>query len=247
LKINLFTPQPIIITLTLILLVTVHSPLFAKCTPENSVKPENAIRFSVHDSSEFETLYESPKTISFQVFEKTVKGESRLFAKGDYHAVYPIKMKYIQRIMENIDGQENFQKSIAESKVICSDTNTQSAYYKQKLKTQFGFLFFKAQYHNIINLYVPKNQDKDTYGMWFTLEKSLDNKMMQSRGSWFLKEVEVNGKACTYIRYFLYNGFEEETFGLRGALKNFSEGEVKKTLDNIYSASNKLKKNGNRF
>jgi hypothetical protein len=207
--------------------------LWAECKPSSDTAFDFQVRFSVADQADFSAIFNNPKSIENLVYEQRFKGEYRVVAETDFHAVYPIELRFIEQVIKEIDDQENISPSIAESRLICSSTVEQYPYFRQRLLTKFSFLVFTATYENILNIFYELPPD-NTFRVKFTLDDSIDGQMLRSCGSWYLEPVFINGEKHTYFRYYNMNMFTEEPTGLRFALEHLLAGQIRKTLEGVY-------------
>jgi hypothetical protein len=207
----------------------------AQCRPNSSDVGGFVTRYSIPSGTDLEALLEDPTALENRVYEERIDGENRTAAVADYHVVYPVSFRDLRRVLLDLENQEEVISSVSDSRVECSALDQWPHYYRQRLITEFGFLFFSAQYDNRIHVFVESTGGRSELRQKFVLAEALDDKMLRSRGSWYLESVRVNGRPATYLRYYYENAFAESPAGLQFALNRFSEGEVRKTLDSLYN------------
>ncbi len=185
-------------------------------------------------------IFKRPRAITDRAYKDFSSGEEHVVGEVDYHAVYPVDLKYYADALMNLDGQKRIQPRVVGSSVLCSNERIVPNYYRMRMTVQIKFLFFHSTYESLFNIYIHTPSPESEYRQVMTLYESLDEKLVVSRGTWFLKEIEVDGRTATYVRYYYKNGFTSDAGGLKMVLKRFSKRQVRQTMNNFYKEAERL-------
>ncbi len=218
-------------------------PGFGQCEPGTT-----RLRVSTREThltvAEYEDageLLNRPTAIIDRTYKEYVSGEPHIFGKVDYHAIYPVSLDLYAEALMDLNGQQRMQPRVSGSRVICSNTDSRPHYHRMRMTVRIKFLFFKSRYDSVYNIFVHTPDPVDEYRQEMTLYESLDGKLVSSQGSWYLKEVEVDGRKATYVRYYYETGFTSSSGGLRFVLERFSKRQVSETMDSFYQEAERLK------
>lgn len=222
--------------------------LSAQCSPSIeelsrtvALAPSMAGEIEAPDDRLLNEIRNAP-TIIFNRTEYSELEEGEfLVSEAAVHAAYPVPMEFLYRAIVDVDEHASFMPSVTQSSAVCGGGSGDSGGsgerevdpIRQHITTSFGFLFFRATYDNVVDIYVRRDPQRRSALIWHTLHESLDGKLQELGGLWYLEEERLEGQTVTYIQRRSRTVFSEEPVGLRAALNAFSSNQLKKLLDAV--------------
>ena len=185
---------------------------------------------TVADGADFRALLQNPTVISFTV--DTAPPTSATTASiGDLHAVYPVPIDAMWRVVSDYNGYPEFAPRVIRSRA--TRISEEPSIWRQRLTLSFRVLFFGSDYDYYLEVVEPP-LGPDRFAMYYRMDESLDGRLSDVAGSWFLQAVEIDGEEHTYVRYFNSIFFAQDQFGLRMALRNLGARDLKMAMDAFY-------------
>ena len=156
--------------------------------------------------SSFKKLLNNPTDIESHI-EQIVNNKTKLLdTLFDLHAILEIPIHSLTNNILDLENEQNvyprmiFSKDLTPTKPLCSP-------HLQEVKTQFKMGRIEETY-NYIFYKVPVINDDGSILIKWNLYNSIDGKFEFSYGSWFLKEIFIDGKKYTYVRNYVHYGMK---------------------------------------
>jgi hypothetical protein len=165
--------------------------------------------------------------ISHEVGEERIEGKKRVVAELGMHAVFDVPLEYLSAALHSTASLEEFVPGVKQSRLLC-EADGDPPYFRQRLRTSFGVLFFRSGYDAVMEMRIHDGSDE--YRCRFELRRSVDGKLLRIHGSWYARPVQVDGQERAYIRYHVRNVFAKKQLGLKMVLRRFSAWQVRRTL-----------------
>ena len=192
---------------------------------------------------DYAALMQNPTELSFTV-DTSPPPPATTASVGDLHALYPVPLALMREVVTDYNAYPSFapRVTVSSAQRIGDDPPT----WNQRLTLSFRVLFFGSDYDYYITVTEPPLSDNphgnsEEFAMHYRMERSLDGKLSDVAGSWYLRAVEINGVEHTYARYFNSIHFAHDQFGLRLALRNLGARDMKLAMDAFYREAERRK------
>lgn len=190
--------------------------------------------FTMAPDADLAELLKNPTKISFAV-DTSPPSPATTSTLGDLHAVYPVSLAAMRETITDYNNYPEFAPRVTQSDAV--RTGEDPVTYRQRLTLSFRVLFFGSDYDYYLTVTetpVCRVDGVAEFGMHYRMQESLDGRLSDVEGSWYLRAVEIDGVEHTYARYFNSIFFAEDQFGLRLALRNLGARDLKNTMDAMY-------------
>ncbi len=200
--------------------------------------------FTMAPGADPAALLNTPTEISF-VVDTSPPAPATTSTLGDMHAVYPVSICVMSEVITDYNNYPRFAPRVTQSRAVRTADNPPT--YRQRLTLSFRVLFFGSDYDYYLTVTetplcrADAAPDTDAapapgseFGMHYRMQESLDGRLSDVEGSWYLRAVEIDGVQHTYVRYFNSIFFAEDQFGLRLALRNLGARDLKNTMDAMF-------------
>lgn len=190
--------------------------------------------FSMEPQADPVALLKNPTEISF-VVDSSPPAPATTATIGDLHAVYPVPLAVMREVITDYNNYPRFAPRVTQSHAV--RTGNAPATYRQRLTLSFRVLFFGSDYDYYLTVTetpLCRPNGVDEFGMHYRMRESLDGRLSDVEGSWYLRAVQIDGVEHTYARYYNSIHFAEDQFGLRLALRNLGARDLKNTMDAMY-------------
>ncbi len=200
------------------------------------------VRYGIPAGTDLTALVNKPTLIDMQVktFNDPATGESRLSGFGEAEAVYDVPLQAVLDVLTDYPGQKAYSPRLLDVKVEYQDPHRAVVY--QDIGIYFlGFKFGSRVRSEIL----VDDLGPGEVGIRARLLESLDHNLFDSFSSWYLKEVDVDGKTMLYLRNFTSPGLRKPFFGIGAILKIFTPPELTGQIENtVKEALKRLKAQG---
>ncbi len=246
-------PRVTALAAIIVLLFATPAPAGAEELPAAADRPEavtNALidslfdgsRLAVSPDTEFNDLLETPTELDFGVERGDLDEDGYVtLTWSDLNAVYPVPLEAFRAVLLDFDSHADFVPRVVESPA--EQVAADPPRWQQRVKLSFRFLGFGADYafhteHQIV-LDRGTNPERHTngpveFGLRFRMFDTETETLTDSGGTWYLKELSINDRPHTYVRYTNFAAFGRSIVGLRLALRNFGLRDVKSVMDAYY-------------
>ncbi len=170
-----------------------------------------------------------------EFWQWTEKGEERAAFYTDYHAVYPLPVESFISVFTDHENEDKVFPRMSYT----SDLNPNKSIYQphfQEVKMGFKFLGVGDSYHYIVYR-IPEWYSDGSFCVYWSLVHSFDNKYAELYGSWYVKEIERDGKPHTYVRNYVETEMRNPPGMLKTVTHLFGENMVRGFFDAAYSAA----------
>jgi len=190
-------------------ILTPQQRAFVKSIPVSSGPLDNRsgkfdTRYVEAPFDSVEAIYENPTVTNMAM--KTFP-DGRVEAQADVHGIFPVEPMAMARAIATY-GQYN----LISHRTIFSEDRSPAVgpfeYHKQIQMISASFLGIGKTYLFVTNDY-SERLSSSSYGFKWNLERSFQNAFYLLDGSWYLRAVAYQGRACTYVRYFNQTGFNQ--------------------------------------
>ena len=149
-----------------------------------SIHPEPAPDYTPSE------LLENPETIEYEVITSGLEGDAKLASYGDFHAVFPVPLRTFRNVVNDLDSHSGFVPRMVKSE---SEPlpDKPGALYTTTLR--FKVLFIKAEFTTTTHVKTEGLEGKRSTTVSM-LAHSHNDRISESRESWYIEAVEMNGK-----------------------------------------------------
>ncbi|MBN1648527.1 MAG: hypothetical protein JW874_10900 [Spirochaetales bacterium] len=157
----------------------------------------------------------------------------------DYQFIADVPLAKIRKVFELRDKYVDIYPRLIEYKwTEISDSGNGRIILEDEL-VGVNILGIQSAYHYILRTQQIDPGKYSGCGMFWQLEKSLDDKIARITGSWYLQEIMLDGRKCTYMRYYNETFFTKLSSAQKGILKQFTGSDMKKMFISIADAARK--------
>ena len=203
--------------------------------------PEFEHRFGIAEQGFDSTLIRNPVRVDKLVEGFSENGDRRLLTITDMHALYPVPLESVVRVLTSYGSFYMFYRRLVRSTDLTPE-NGPFDYHRLRNVSRAGALGIEREYDYTIRIFTELTQLGAFRQKW-RLETSNDGRLYAAYGSWYLEEVELEGKGYTYLRYFNATGFIEVPVGLETIMNTFMEADIKKVFRETVDAAQALEAN----
>ena len=204
-------------------------------------------RLAVSPDTSFQHLLEEPTELDFGVERGDLDEDGHVtLTWSDLHVVYAVPLEAFRAVLLDFDSHADFVPRVVESPA--EQVDTEPPRWRQRVKLSFRFLGFGADYafHTEHQIEFDRGANPDRhptghpndqpnqpteFGLRFRMVDTTTETLVDSGGTWYLKEVFINDRPHTYVRYTNFAAFGRSIVGLRLALRNFGLRDVKSVMD----------------
>ena len=187
-------------------------------------------RLSIHDNTDVQSLLENPTAIDWEV-DTSPDPPATTAALGDMHAVYPVRAHDFWQVVRDYNNYTDFAPRVEQSRA--DRVGDDPPRFEHRLELSFRVLGFGADYEYYLDVVEPALEDGE-FAMTYELSRSLDGKLHDVTGSWYISEIQVDGEPHTYARYVNRIYFAEDQFGMRMALRSLGRRDLINTMNAMY-------------
>ncbi|MGO8694882.1 MAG: hypothetical protein ACLQMF_14565 [Rectinemataceae bacterium] len=190
--------------------------------------PDFDVRYGVPSGADLKALIGKPTLIDMQVktFHDPASGELRLSGFGEAEGVYDVPLQAVLDVLTDYPGQKVYSPRLLDVKVEYQDQHRAVVYQ------DIGINFFGIKFGSRVRSEIIVDElGPDEVGIRARLLESVDHNLFDSFSSWYLKEVEVDGKEMLYLRNFTSPGLRKPFIGIAGILKIFTPPELKGQIE----------------
>lgn len=202
----------------------------AQLTPPDEFKMRTSVA-----SSDISSLSITAQKISDSFEDWQEKGKDRVNLHTDYHALYPLPIESFIAVLIDIENEDSVYPNMTYTKDLTPNRDWNEARY-QEVVNSFSFLGIGEKYHYIVYRKPTWYPDGSFTSHW-TLVKSVDEKYKTLYGSWFVKEVMLEGKPHTYVRNFVETEMIDPPPLLKTVRSIFGKATVRRFFDSLYEAA----------
>lgn len=213
------------------LLIAGALPLLAQDESQAAAAPDPypgfRARYGIPEGTDLAALVSKPTLIGMTVnsFRDPATGERRMSGFGEAHAVYDVPLQAVLAVLTDYPGQKQYSPRLLEVKVEYQDA--QRAVVYQDIGIVFLGIKFGSRVRSEI---IVDDLGPGEVGIRARLLESLDHNLFESFSSWYLKEVQVDGKTMLYLRTFTSPGLRNPFIGVASVVKSFTPPELRGQL-----------------
>lgn len=219
--------MPVLIVASIIAFVA--PPLSAQQQCEAPVPPPALPELSLPDSQVPSGLTENigrPELVEKFVGEP--EGEGEIMVTGHMHAVFSTPLQVFVSAATDFESHVDFFRRLVEVETLCSDNDS---YLRVRQELSFRVFGFGSDYEHELHYFMTDEiESRGEYTIRWKLAESLDRKHTDIYGGWFFREITLDGRPHTYVAYSTTSVFRENQFGLRTALNNLGERDIRNVI-----------------
>ncbi len=195
---------------------------------QDAVRTVPGDHFSVAPFDDPANLREQPRELIYRVQTEELPPGVILVNTAEYDYLTEVRLADLREAITALDDYDDFGPRVAKSNGMpLTQAEAGRRSWLQELTLSFRVLFFGEVYDYILRLDEVDLDIPGSYGVEWRLESSLDGKFHDVRGGWFLREIVVDGRSETYVRYWNRTDFADGSAGLETALKWFGPRDVR--------------------
>jgi hypothetical protein len=186
-------------------------------------------------ANDLSSLSTTAQKISTSFDEWREKDTDRVNLHTDYHALYPLAIESFIAVLLDLENEAKVYPNITYTNDLTPGRDWNEAHY-QEVVNSFSFLGIGAKYHYIVHR-VPTWHQDGTFTSHWALVHSIDNKYETLFGSWYVKEVHLNGRPHTYVRNYVETEMINPPPFLKTIRGIFGRTTVRRFFDSLYEAA----------
>lgn len=183
----------------------------------------------------FEDLDEKAREIDsgYRVWEQG--DEKRISFFTDFHAVYPLKIERFIPIFLEHENEDVVFPGMNFTRDLSKNLPPTEPHFQEVL-IAFGFLSIEVEYHYIVYR-VPTWYPDGSFSLHWALVHSFGGDHAKLFGSWYVKPVEKNGKAATYVRNYVQTEMINPPLFTKSLVNLLGQSNVRDYFDALYRAA----------
>ncbi len=218
------------------------APAWTQCAPSipmNEFVYRFGIAGEVHGDSDLLALLENPTILTVEAVPAGDDNTAATVVTTETHALYPVDALAIVNALKDAETLVEIIPDLAIHETLCTGGPNMR---KELQRTEFRVLFFTFGTEYLIDVHYAIN-GPDEYGSYWGMYESLDGKLAYQYGSWYFKNVMIDGRQYTYVRHFIRTGVNSRVPGLRMIIRNNAGKRVTAMIDAVYREA--VKRYGN--
>ena len=196
----------------------------------NNITTEKA-GYGIDENINTEKLSDKPVEISHSAEKDDMTGLTIL--NSDYYMVSKVTVSALSSLLIDLNSASEIFDRIIYSKDLTPE-NTIKYPHIQEVHASYKFLGIGTEYRYKVRVCFDIVSETE-FAMRWELCDSMNSGLADLRGSWYLKELNIDGEAYTYLRSFASTKLERTPPGLLFFTRNFGEFEIRKTFKNLLS------------
>ena len=184
-----------------------------------------------------EDLIDNPSKVEMKVSTWKVDGFHIIRSESDFHAIFPVPVDKVMSALLDYAGTVDIYPRVRSSTLV-SATPEPFGLHQVEINMGIKVLGFGGEYTYITNNWVEANSSNG-FTQKFNLHRSVDDKLYQMLGSWYLEPVHYEGAEYTYIRQYAILGIQRGSIAMEIAMKTFGAMSLRQQLDQLSTASKK--------
>ncbi len=187
--------------------------------------------YGIAEYSDVGNLLEKPVEISSFAEKDDLTGLTIL--NSDYYMISKVPVSALSSLLIDLDCASEIFDRIIYSKDFTPE-NTIKYYHIQEVHASYKFFGIGTEYRYKVKVCFDIVSETE-FAMRWELYDPMDSGLADLRGSWYLKELNIDGEAYTYLRSFASTKLERTPPGLLFFTRNFGKFEIRKTFKNLLS------------
>lgn len=146
------------------------------------------------------------------------------------HGLFRADLQSFEDAIRDLSRQQEFLPRLQASEPLCRSGQPLS-YARVRQKLAFRLLIFSRTYEYVLHYSFEDSRARgNALNVWWVLAEPLDDQIIQTDGSWYFEEVQIEGERYTYVAYATHTVFQRRRLGLRTALDRFGERDMRKAM-----------------
>ena len=181
--------------------------VFSLEAQDNSIESHSNI-FEYKDTavpfSSLKKLLNKPNIIESHINPEEIDELKVLDTLFDIHAIFDIPISKLINLVVDLENEQN----VFPGMIYTKDLNPSEPLWSphlQEVKASFK-LGILGQDYDYIFYKVPELRKDGSFLIKWNLYKSIDGKFDYSFGSWYMKEIIIQGRTYTYVRNYTHYG-----------------------------------------
>lgn len=204
----------------------------------DSLKPEAEFltRCGMAPFESVKEILSNPKKVDFKL-DTWREGDYKVIrSETDLHAIYPHPVSYFVEELLDYENTKNVFPRAVES-VLEYASNDPFGLHSLRMHIDVRVLGFGAEYSYVTDNWMERCSGG--YLQKYHLNRSPDGTLYQVLGSWYVEEIQYNGKPHTYIRNLAIVGIRKGSLAMELAMRAFGIWQLKRNFKNINKAVEK--------
>ena len=179
-------------------------------------------------------LVDRPTKIETNLSSWRVDGHHIIRSETDYHAIFPVPIEKVLAVFVDYEGTRDVYGSVRESVVIEAGPMPFDLHVV-RLAVGFSVLGFGEKYLYVTNNWIEEDE-RGGYTQKYNLAESVDDKLYEILGNWYIEPIVHEGLPYTYVRQYAIIGVQRgsrsvelamRVFGARSMRQNFRQLSAK--------------------
>jgi len=191
------------------------------------------------EMASFETVDEllfNPQKIDFKLASWQQDEQKIIRSETDLHAIYPYPVEYFIDELLNFENTKNTFPRVVDS--VLEDASADPfGLHTLWVHIDVKVLGFGAEYTYVTNNWMERCGNG--YLQKYNLNRCPDGTLYQLIGSWYVEEIQYQGKPHTYIRNYAVIGIRKGSLPMEIAMRAFGVWQLKRIFNNINDAVEK--------
>lgn len=184
----------------------------------------------IQDDSDLLALLENPTVLTVEAVPARDDDTAATVVTTETHALYPVDALAIVNVLKDNETLVGILPDLVIHETLCASGSDMR---KERQRTEFRVLFFTFGTEYLIDVLYAINGPEE-YGSYWGMYESLDGKLAYQYGSWYFRNVSIDGRQYTYVRHFIRTGVNSRVPGLRMIIRSNAGKRVTTMIDAIY-------------
>jgi len=172
------------------------------------------------------------RAVKISSLTKKDNGHGYALLQSDYHYISDITLEKLSSRLIDLDSASLVFDRIIYSKDLSSDNSIKYPHL-QEVHTSYKFLGMGNEYRYKVRVYFDKNTETEFAMRWELYDPMDSTGLYEVCGSWYLKNLVIDGKTLTYIRSYGITLLENPSMGVLFFTRHFGEYEIYRTFRNL--------------
>jgi hypothetical protein len=180
-------------------------------------------------------LIDNPTKIEYSITSWHQDGGHVIRTESDFHAIFPVPIEQVLSVLLDYSGQKKIHSNVVECIVLDAGSDP---FDRHTVLASVGIrvLGFGDSYTYVTNNWVEQSRSGG-YIQKYNLAESVDGKLYQMLGNWYIEPVDYEGRQYTYIRQYVILGIRRGSVAMELAMRTFGAMSLKRQFRNLSNAT----------
>ncbi len=192
-------------------------------------------RSGIAEFASVEELLDNPTKLEMSISSWQIDGHYFIRSESDFHAIFPVPVEQVLRVLLDYEGTEKTYRRVRESALLASYGEEYDRHVV-RLDVAIKVAGFGDEYVYVTNNFLERDE-AGGYIQKFNLERSVDDKLYQMLGNWYVREIAYAGRRYTYVRQYAILGIQRGSFAMELAMKTFGALSLRQQFRQLSEAT----------